>query len=297
MIDILFFYFLMSSLFVFGKTACIYFSPLQLTSVRLLSIGLIFLVFSLVKRHISWKRVVQHRILFAGMAASAITSDIFRFVSLTVIPSSHSALVATTSPLIAAVISYLVFKEYITFQKAAALALGILGILPLMLHNFSLLPVSSTDIIIKGYGAAFLATIGFVAVGVFIKKLGEEKYPLFTTLGIGLTLAGLFCLLLGLTTQVDFYTAYYSYGSYLPVIVLPSIVGYPLFAYLVCAYPLTLVAFAQLSSPLWTVIISLFHGKNDISIPFIISFCVLATAFILFYAQEIKNRRALRKKP
>lgn len=282
----------MSSLFVFGKKACLYFSPLQLTTVRLLTIGLIFLLFSLIKKRVDWSRVMQHTFLFIGMAASAIVSDLFRFVSLTVLPASHSALVATTSPLIAAIVSYLVFKERITLQKAAALALGIIGILPLVLHNVSMLPVASSDVIIKGYGASFLATIGFITVGVFIKRLGEEKYPLLTTLGVGLTMAGLFCLSLGLCTQANFFEAYVTCGSHLPLVVMPSLIGYPLYAYLVCAYPLTLVAFAQLSSPLWTALLSWFHGHNDISIPFLFSFCVLTTAFVIFYAQVFKRKKA-----
>ncbi len=284
----------MSTLFVFGKVACLYFTPLQLTTVRLFGIGLIFLTFSLVKKQVVWSRIAKHSFLFVGMALSAILSDLFRFVSLTVLPASHSALVSTTSPLVAAVISYFVFKEQITLKKAFALALGIVGILPLVLHNISLLPVSSFDVMMHGYGASFMATIGFVAVGVFIKKLGEEKYPLFTTLGVGLTLAGIFCGTLGILTQQNFFEAYYECGQHLPLVVLPSLIGYPLFAYLVRTYPLTLVAFAQLSSPLWAVMLSWFHGHNDVSLPFFISFGVLTLAFFIFYSQPI--RRPLRQK-
>lgn len=292
MIDILFFYFLMASLFVFGKKACLHFSPTQLTAVRLLSMGLLFLGYSVIKKQVHWLQVRKHYLLFIGFGLSAIASDLFRFVSLTVLPASHSALVSTTSPFIAALLSYLVFNEKITWQKSAALALGVVGILPLVLHNLGLLPDSSSTIIVTGYGAAFLSTVGFIAVGIFIKKLGTYQHRLLSTLGVGLTGAGLLTTVIGvIMMQGAFFETYASCYEYLPIVILPSIIGYPLYGYLVQKYPLTFVAFAQLSSPLWASLIAWFHGQNDMSLPFVISFCMLTVAFSLFYAQEFKRRK------
>lgn len=292
MIDILFFYFLVASLFVFGKKACLYFTPLQLATVRLLVMGLLFLGFSLFKRHIAWSSVRKHWMLFGGLMISALFSDVFRFFSLTILPASHSALLTTTAPFIAAILSYLVFKEKITWQKAAALALGVIGILPLMLHNISSLPGSSSNILIIGYGAAFLSTLGFISVGAFLKQLGTQSYRLFSTLGVGLTGAGLMAMVIGLIMQQNFFfDAFGTSYEQLPIIVLPSLIGYPLYGYLVQTYPLTLVAFAQLSNPLWATIIAWFYGQNDMSKPFLISFCILTIAFSLFYAQELKHKK------
>jgi drug/metabolite transporter (DMT)-like permease len=292
MFSILFFYFLMASLFVFGKKACLHFTPTQLTAIRLLSMGVLFLGYSVIKKQVNWLQARQAYLLLLGFAVSAIVSDLFRFVSLQVLPASHSALVSTTSPFIAALLSYLVFNETISWQKSAALALGVVGILPLILHNLSILPQSSTAIIITGYGGAFLSTIGFIAVGIYIKKLGQQQFKLLTTLGIGLTIAGLLTTAFGIVSmQACFFETYQSCYQYLPIIIIPSIIGYPLYGYLVQAYPLTLVAFAQLSSPLWATLIAWFGGHNDISVAFVLSFCVLTLAFSFFYAQELKPKK------
>ncbi len=295
MIDILFFYFLLASLFVFGKKVGMYFSPFQLTAARLLIMGVIFLSYSLLMGQVKLKQVLKHKFIFFGFIISALCADLFRFMSLTVLPASHSALISTTSPFIAAILSYLVFKEYISWQKACALALGAIGIMPLMYNNMVALPVSTTHILIKGYGSALISTIAFITNGLCIKKLGMYGYKLLAILGVSLTIAGFMTGCIGLCIQPHFFDAYFSYFDSLPLVILPSLVAYPLYGYLVCAYPLTLVAFAQLSSPIWAALILWHNGHNELSLPFIFSFCLLTIAFALFYHHERKDKKNMQQ--
>ena len=72
-----------------------------------------------------------------------------------------------------------------------------------------------------------------------------------------------------------------------------NIIGYPIFAYLINKYPVTLVSFGQLTLPLFTALLRYFLFGDPIPWVFGISLIVLIWAFYIFYTEAKKEDTSL----
>lgn len=298
MVPIVFFYGLISGVFAFGKQAVLYVKPLFLTAIRLPFAGGIMLGLHYLHRR---ERIYFHRPSVRFLWAYGITlfiGDAFRFIAMMTIPAANSALIAATGPFMTAVAAHFLLKEYVTMRKACALLLGFISVLPLLINNV-LLPAadqSVTDIVL-GYGASLISVIGFVGTSYSLKVLTSRyNYPPLNASGLG-TLAGGF---VGLICSA-LYESWHISSPMLdlqagfPLLMLlfigHNVIGYPIYAYLINKYPITLVSFGQLLLPLFTVLLRYFLFNDPIPPIFIFSLCLLSFSFYLFYSETLVQKK------
>lgn len=294
MLSIVFFYGLMAGVFTVGKQVALYASPFFLTAVRLPLAGLIFLVYARYGENHPWLLTRSIIALIGAYGIAIVCMDSGRFYALQTLPASNTALISSLAPFTAALLSYLFLGEEITFRKIVILSFGFLGMLPLLISHIY---TPQTLIITNpwlAYGAACLSMLGFVVSGLFIKILNTRyKYPMFMAIGGGMFVGGLMGLGCSLLFEPWNPVPISDLSKALPIIsylfITHNLIAYPLFGYLLEHYPLTLVAFAQLLTPLFTAILRLIWFKEPISLPFMISFSILSIALYLFYKEEEKD--------
>lgn len=293
MILLVVFYAIMATVYTFGKTAVTCAPPFFLTAIRITPGGILFLSYQYLKngsfsfpKKWDWGYILLYSSIIFVM-------DSFRLISLQYVPASNAALIATTAPFIAAFLCWWFFKEHLTLLKMSALALGIGGVMPLLLSrsNLTSMPLSNA---LFGYGMMAISTVGFVLAGILSQILINKKgYPFFTIVGTVMTGGGLTGLLFSLLYNTWDPTPLYDPIKALPIIgfliVFHSCMAYPLYNYLVQCYPVTLVAFAQLMTPFFTALFGWYFFNEEIGMLFFQCLAALTIALFLFYYAEFKE--------
>lgn len=288
-------YVIMATFFTFGKQALLHSSPFFLTAVRYIPSGLLFIggAYLANKKEFVFKR---HCIpLFIGIAFFYFIMDVFRLISLKQIPSSHGALISALSPFVAALIAYGFFKESFSIKKVAALCLGFFGVLPLIIEN-----VMNTDTnasvfeLLGGYAAMFICIVSaVVATFIFKRLVTVSHYSVYLILGVAVFFGGIMSLICSLTTETWNPVPVENIEVVAPLIlflfVTHNLIAQPLYGYLVRKYPVTLITFATLVTPLTSALLGYFLYKQAIGFIFVFSLIALMIAFFLFYHEEEKQ--------
>ena len=285
----------MAGVFTLGKTAVLNSAPFFLTAVRLVPAGFLFLagVYLFDRKNFTFKR--KYWPTFAGIALFYFGMDSFRFVALQFIPSSHGALIACLSPFIAALMATFFFKEKFTTKKMFALCLGFIGVLPLIISNLGNgVENNSCLLLIVGYIIMFIAVISAVTGTFFLKKLIDvDKCSIYMSLGVALFFAGLISLIVSLLFETWNPIPVTDIATVLPIIlflfITHNLISQPLYGYLVKKYPVTLITFATLVTPVTTSALGFFLYGTNIGYPFGFALITLIIAFSIFYRQEDKE--------
>jgi drug/metabolite transporter (DMT)-like permease len=292
MVVLLFFYTIMAGVYTFGKQATLYTAPFFLTGIRITGGGLCILAyqyFSDSKKFYLKKSFIPYLIAYMF---GVFCMDNFRLQALRFIPSSNAALIATTAPFIAAFFSWWWFKEKFGTKKIAALLLGVVGMLPLLLTHITA-PEGNLAHILPAYLGVIVSTIGFVLCGILSKELIQnQKAPFFMIVGTAMTGGGLIGLILSALFETWNPIPITDVAAAAPVLgylfITHSLMAYPLYNFLVQKYPVTLVAFAQLTVPFFTAGLGRVIFGEVIGIPFFISLVILSFSFWLFYKEELR---------
>ncbi len=295
MLSIVFFYAVMAGVFTVGKQVVLYAYPFFLTALRLPAGGCVFLAFAYFWQKHPFKITKPIALLLLGYGVGTVFMDSGRFFALQTLPAANTALITSLAPFVAALFSYLFLGEHITYRKIIILGVGFMGMLPLFIAraDTSLGGMNTNDLMFA-YGSAFCSMLGFVLIGLFVKLLTTRyKMPLFMALGWGMLLGGLIGLVCSLLfdpwNPVPFINASKAWPIVVYLFFTHNLLAYPLYGYLLEHYPLTLIAFAQLLTPLFTAILRLILFHEPISLPFMISFTILGGALYLFYKEEEKE--------
>ncbi len=296
MIPIVLFYGLISGVFAFGKQAIVHVQPFFLSSSRLPLTGLIFLAYQF---KFNRNQIYYHKatIFFLWLyGVSLFIGDSFRFTAMLTIPAANSALISATGPFFTAISAHFLLKEYLTVRKLCALVIGFLSIIPLILSTVSTSSSVglSKEEVLFGYGASLFSVIGFVISAYALKILTTHlKYPPLTASALGTIIGGV----VGITVSwfyevwnpLPLTTMHQAFPFLLLLFVGHNIIGYPVFAYLINKYPVTLVSFGQLTLPLFTALLRHFIFGDPIPVVFIISLLLLSGSFYIFYTETKKQ--------
>jgi drug/metabolite transporter (DMT)-like permease len=293
MVLLILFYAIMAGVYTFGKQVLLYAAPLFLTGIRILPAGLCFLGYQYFfnKEHFYIKK--EHAPYIFGYSIIIFLMDALRLKALSLIISSNTAFVATLSPFIAAFFSWYFFKERFSNFKIVALFMGVVGVFPLLITNFKT-PTADISALIVGYGSILISTVCFVLAGVLSKTLISKKQcPFFMVVGLGMLGAGTFATVLSLLTEtwnpLPIFELWPAVKLISYLFITHSLIAYPLYNYLMQIYPITLVAFAQLTVPFFTAFLSFVFLGETVEPVFFVSLFILTTSLWLFYKQELKE--------
>ena len=170
--------------------------------------------------------------------------------------------------------------------------MGFFAVLPIVVAHVSApKPGVTLEEIVVAYIAAFLSILGFVSSGFFIKILTERyQTSLAMIVGVGSLISGSLTLFLSYNYETWDPLPFIDMQKALPFVgilfIVHNMIAFPLYAYLLKSFPLTLVAFAQFLTPLFTALLGWFLFNQPITFSFVVSLITLCGALYFFYKEE-----------
>lgn len=178
--------------FVLGKFALSYSSPLQFLILRMFIGGLV-LIFLSSNKIANFKKGLKNKILFFKVTLFHIyLAFVFEYWALSYVDALRASLLYSLSPFVTALLSFLIFKEQFGLRKFSGLTMGFLSCLGLMSANiftakFNLLRTNFFDLIL-------LISIFSSSYAWFeIKKLTSKKIDLVFINGTSMLLGSALC--------------------------------------------------------------------------------------------------------
>jgi drug/metabolite transporter (DMT)-like permease len=150
-----------------------YIKPLALVAFRSIIAALLFWITSLFlpREKVSRKDLLY---LFGCSFFGVVINQIFFLAGLNLTSPINSSILISTNPIFAFVFASLILKEKITFLKGSGLAIGLTGVMILILQNGTPDIGSSTFV---GDVITLINTISWAFYTVIIKKMLEKYHP------------------------------------------------------------------------------------------------------------------------
>lgn len=280
--------------FPLGKCMVAYSSPIFLTGLRMTVGGIILMSYLAFRKQLpklSKRQLVS--IVFLAFF-SIYLSNILEFWSLCHLSAAKTCFIYSLSPFIAALLSFVHFKEKITPKKWLGISIGVMGFLPVitmttgsegLFHAF--LGFSWPELAM--IGATFFSIYGWVILRMVVKN--ESLSPLFAN-GGSMLLGGLGALLTSFF--IDPWTPLpIAEGSIKPLLGLillltfiSNILCYNLYGYLLKRFTATVLSLFGLLSPLFTSLHSWFLLNEPPSLTIILSTLIVLSGLVIVYFEE-----------
>lgn len=294
MLAIVAFYSFSACTVILSKMLLWYTKPLFLTGSRNLVGGLILLAYQYWYAHHTFKFQRNHIWMYAQvMVLGIVAVYTLRYWALTDIPAAKVLLFYNLSPFFSAFYSYIFFKETMTRYRWLGLAIGCMGLIPILMTTSPLEKLNGEFLFISWQELAALASVAFHNYSwiVMRKLIRDEKYTPMMINGICMTGAGIISLFLSTTTE-----------GILPItqpvpfliltaamVILSNIFCHNLHGYLLGRYTTTLLAFASFLSPMFAAIYSAFFFNEPITWHLFASIGIVSIGLYIFYHDELRN--------
>lgn len=106
-----------------------------------------------------------------GRCALGITSILFTFQALILLPLAEATTISFTAPAFAALLSWLILRERIGIHRAAAIALGFCGVVVVTQPG-----APAHDVPLPGVGIALIAALGTAGVMITLRQLRHTEH-------------------------------------------------------------------------------------------------------------------------
>ncbi len=299
-------YFLFASTFTLGKAALAYVSPFLFTGIRMVSGGLLLLMYSVwhKKHFISRKDIYLFVQIIFFHIFLAYTLE---FWALERVTSAKACLLYNLSPFITALFSYCLFSERLTVRQVIGLIVGFLGFIPILVAHTPLEDIAGGIGFLSLPEIALMCSVAASAYGwMTMKKLIARGYPFVLVNGIGMTGGGILALLLSwaveggsrlkMTTVVFPFVAQH-YGVFFEhtivlgmytwaLVFIANIIGYNMYAYLLSRYSATFLSFAGFMTPLCAAVLGWVFLDERVTWHFFTTMALVLCGLYLFHEKK-----------
>lgn len=288
---------LWSSVFAIGKIPLPFTSPFFITGARMTLAALCLLgyVFLRNKASFSMKKRQWGSLIVLGFFSIYLT-NVCELWGLQYLTAAKACFIYSLTPIFAAFLSYLYFREKMTTIKCIGLGIGLLGMLPVLLTQ-----TGSEDLFQAGFlswptlaviGAAFFSVYGFILLRVNLKN--TEISP-FLANGVSMFFGGMMALThsfivdswsplpitVGHTTQV--------FQGIVVMTFLYNIICYNLYGFLLKKYTATFLSFVGLLSPIFASINGWLFLGEPLSWTVFVSTGVVSIGLSTLYYAELRQ--------
>lgn len=285
-----------------GKLLLAVTTPIFLNSIRFFIAGTIFL-FYYWSTHDGWPRLYKHDywVIAQNSFFSFFIGFTLEFWGLQYMTSVKTAFLYSLSPVVAALLSYLVFHEKMTIKKALGLIIAFLGFLPILMVSAPKEEGCGGIFFLSWPELALLGAVFSYCYGwtVMRKALRHHKMPSSFVNGISMILGGCASLITSIIAEMIIAPNPAWITPWLPItnlttfilltgilILTGNVLSYMLYAYLLKRYTATLLTFGELATPVFAA----FYGWLLLSEPvqwyFYFSMVVLLIGMYIFYQEE-----------
>lgn len=287
-------YALFASVFTASKQALEYAPPFFLVGTRMLMAAVLMLIFHAVvqRKSIAPKKGSLGRLIRLGIFNIYLT-NVFEFWGLQYLTSFKTCFIYSLSPFLSAFLSYFIFKERMSSKKWLGLIVGFAGFLPILISKTSQEEIGGQLWIFSWAElAVVVAAISSVYGWILLKQLvSEDGYSPFTANGLSMLIGG------GLALTHSFFMENWQPSpikEFMPffectlfLIIVSNCVCYNLYGFLLKRFSPTFMAFAGLTTPLFSALFGWFFHSEIPTASFYISFFIVFAGLFLFYQQEI----------
>lgn len=287
-------YALFASSFTMGKVLVTYAQPIFLTGIRMLLGGLILLSYQFIYNRKHCKFNTSNIPLFIQAMLSGIYLNyILRFWALNYLTSSKTNFFYNLAPFFSSFYSYLLFDERMSKKQWLGLAIGLIGIIPILLQGGDMESIAGSYWKISLPEAAVIVSVLCHSYSwIVVRKLvrTHEYHPMMIN-GITMTSGGLFALLTSymLEQQGPINDPTTFFGWLVLVVLVSNIVCYSLYGHLLKTYTATFLSFAGFLSPLFSAFYGWAFLHEQITWHFYMSGIIVFIGLYLFYQDEITD--------
>lgn len=288
-------FFIWSTSFTLGKKTLLCAPPVFLTGARMFLSGIIILAFLFFAKRTLLKVKKAHILPLILLALSSVyLTNVFEFWGLQYLTAAKACFIYSLTPFLAALFSYLQFKEKITWRKLLGLVIGFVGILPVLMNQ------SGSENLLGGIAcfswaelSLVMATIASVYGWVLLRKLGKDNdiSPLMAN-GFSMFLGGIFALVHSLfvdrwsPTPITNYSGFFQ-GVFL-MILISNLICYNLYGWLLKRFTATFLSFAGLSTTIFAAFFGWLVLHESVPISFFISLGVISVGLWFVYEEELR---------
>ena len=297
-------YALFASIFTISKQALVYAQPFFLVGTRMFLAGILMFLFQYVRKHESFsiKKGTFWRLFRLGVFNIYLT-NVFEFWGLQYLTAFKTCFIYSLSPFLSAFFSYLMFSETMTTKKWLGLLVGFAGLIPVLISQTTQEEAAGHLWIFSWPEIAVLTAVVCSVYGwILLKQLvRQDGYSPFTANGLSMLMGGAMAFVHSLFVEnwspLPVYDLIPFLECTLVLIFISNFVSYNLYGFLLKRFTPTFMAFAGLTTPLFTALFSwIFHGEVA-NVNFYASFAIVFFGLLLFYQEEIKEGAKLIREP
>lgn len=308
MVVIVLLYAFFASIFILGKFALLYVSPILFIGIRMTLGGVLLLAYCFFimpkKNRISIAKKDYWNFLQIILFHIFLSYNL-EYIALNHVSSTKACLAYNFSPFFTAILAYFLFTERLTLLQWLGLYIGFLGFIPMLMMQSS----STLLWTLSSYDLLLLISVASSAYGwMMVKNLGNKNYSFVLINGVGMLGGGILSLIISFFYEgppiiknapvVSTFLAQ-NVGIYgeniimfilciILVILIANIICYNLYAYLLSKHSPTLLSFAGFLTPFFTALFEFILFKEPITVPFIITMCIVFSGLYLFsYKKQI----------
>lgn len=288
-------YAILASTFVFAKKAIAYAHPFFLIGFRMILAGTILLLYQkfLSKKPFKINRA-DYWLFFKVSLFHIYFSFIFEFWSMQYLTALKITMIYSATPFIAAILSYLLLKEKLSWQKVLGIGIGLGGLLPILISQagegaglkevlFFSLPE----------GVLFLAVISGAYAWFLVKELMDKGYGLGMINGVAMLVGGILSFVTagvfeGFSNPVSNWPMFLGWLALL--ILSANIIVYNFYGWLLKSYSITFVTFAGFLSPTFGTIYEKIFFDGKITWHHWASLVLVAIGLYIFYKEELSAK-------
>lgn len=238
--------------------------------------------------------------IFRLAAFNIYLTNVFEFWGLKYLTSFKTCFIYSVSPFAAALFSYFMLAEKMTFKKWVGLTAGLIGMLPIMLYQTSseeqtggLFFFSWAELSVLM--AAICSVYGWILLRQLVK---ENDYPPILANGISMLLGG--AMAIGHSLAVETWNPI-PVTEFLPffecvilLMIISNFICYNLYGVLLRKYSATFMSFAGFTTPMFSALFGWLFLAEPIAWPFFASSLIVFMGLFLFYQEELRYGYYLR---
>lgn len=284
--------------FTFGKAALSYMNPLLFIACRMIIAGVFLGGYQYFAKKEALAIKAKDVWLFAGICFLHIyVSYSLEYIALQYVSAAKACLLFNLSPFFSAFFASIGSYEIMTPYKWLGLAIGFIGMLPIMVESSMTEALSGMIGFLSYAELMLLGSIASAAIGwILMRKLVHgSNYSPVTINGLSMFIGGCLALLSSLfyegtprilvEGQYAWLTAFFYVGL---LILLCNVISYNLYAFLLKRYTATFLSFTSFTTPLFAAILSALFFKELPSQWFFVSVAIVGVGLYIFYKEETR---------
>ena len=287
-------YALFASVFTVAKVALGFAEPVFLVGSRMTLAGILMLGYAFF-RHKALFHLTKNNLVMVALLGifNIYLTNVLELWGLKYLSSFKTCFLYSLSPFLTALMSYIILHEKLSRRKWLGLVIGFIGLLSMLdVHNhrellqFNLPSLAELSVL----GGVLCSVIGWILLRQLVRHNG---CPPSVANGYSMLLGGTLALIQSALFETWNPIPVTNYPVWLKstlfLIIVSNIICYNLYGTLLKRFTPTFMAFAGLSTPLFTALFGWLFLNEQVSASLFVSLLIVFTGLLIFYFEEIKG--------